>query len=782
MERFQYEYLIDGSDYLVSDVADLLVADAWVDTDGGDVSPPTQPDLQPVYTGQFWEVEVVDPLTGEAWAVTQWDSLNVKWTLGSPASLSLNTISDMAGGPVGATRDIRGNIAYVERRTDLVVYRGGVPYFRGRIMKVDDELTDRGHTISLAATDYSGMLDHRFLQPDDRLTEVFEPNPENIVVWEPTVQWKAEKQVVDSSQNFPTNVYRALNDVPHSRPNEWSLTKAYSTNSDDPDKQADLVAYQGAVYECVEDVEKISEWSASRSYERDELCVEDGQVYRAIGDSGSPVWNEPPGPLGYDDGAYPKGYLVFWTPEQIIGGGAAAPSKGLYRARRDTNGQRPGASTTAHGTNTYWHYHDARPISEGGEGWEASNDVYSQGTFVVHRNDVYYATKNIRATDRIEMTGRDAEGNRIPDTPRDPKAPDELSGVQAGWVRLGFQGSNRNHLPSKSKNYWELDRGEPRWPDQSSHWSNLNLKRPSQDATNWVLEPNPSKWVRRYEQVGQFDIAWDLIEMTQRKLSGDVGIVRAQGAPGNGSDDDGIPAPSAQPGRKRDRTFEDTSTTVSEMISEVGASVDGFDWWVDAERQWWAQTPMRWRDRTRHLALVYGSTVVSMKRGSSYSFFSSVTVEGDRKETSPDTFEVESPTHGRWEVHERISDVKLQSTIRERGDQYLASVGFESSFWQMELAPLVYERADIQLGDVCAFQVDFPPRLDLIGLVRVVDISTRVSAAGDVSVSLGCETVAVSEDQNGATPANGIAFRRIDEIDSLGDTIQRLASRIRRAR
>lgn len=941
-------YLFDGrnGEYLISDLAEKLIAgwyeggsDGSLGPDAGDYS------LDPVYSGQFWEIEVEDPVTGDAWAMTAWDGINVKWGLGRPATLTINTIGETAS-----------DVAYVERRSDLVVYRGGVPYFRGRIMQVNDSLTDRGHQIQLSATDYAGMLDHRFLQPDDRPTKIYEEVPEKVVEWEPTTQWKAGTQVKDPEEQFPNQVYEAKIDVPDSRPSEWSMTKEYSRNLDDSEKNADLVTYQGSVYECVKEIEKISEWSATTSYEINDRCVEDGIIYRAIGDSDAPDWGDGDPVPGYADRCYPKGFFVYWQPDLEIGDGNVRERKGIYRARRDTKAhEKPGANMNAgdgvayeNGSNDAWYYHndaspcdlyfqsrpypgeelkpglgcgekdddgnnpnprnddveavqsvvgaedfsyppfpgvnveqrqqgehvvavqiavgaepvdgDYGPVTEAavqewekdnelpedgivdandwkvmftdepgcfgpateqavkvwksangfpdddavidnvvweamfadqetvenceqdGEKWVAKNDWYFQGTYVVHRGEVYYASKDIRATDRIEVPGEDATGRKNPDIPRDPKAPDELSGQQAGWVRFALKGTNRNHIPSESKNYWKVEANWPEPGSDTTFWKNLNLKRPKLDTGNWKVVPTPFRMVRQYEQVGQFDMAWDLIDMTQKKLSGDMGIVRAQGAPGNGGDDDGLPAPSAKPGRKRDRIFEDVSTTVSELVTECGSTVDGFDWWVDAERQWWAQTPMRWRDRTQHLALVYGSTVHSIKRGSSYSFFSSVTVEGDRKETVPDTFETESPIHGRWEVTERLSDVKKQSAVRERGDQYLASAGFESSFWQMDLAPYVYERADIQIGDVCAFQVDFPPRLDLTGLVRIVDIVVKVTGSGEVKVSVGCETVAMSEDQNGATPANGIQFRRIDEIDSLGDTIQRLATRIRRAR
>jgi hypothetical protein len=777
---------------LISELAEYLIAGEYPYSP---VAPENDGDyrLGPVYTGQFWEVEVEDPATGDAWAMTQWDAINVKWGLGKPATLTINTIGDTAS-----------DVAYVERRSDLVVYRGGVPYFRGRIMQVNDSLTDRGHQIQLSATDYSGMLDFRFLQPADRTTKIIEPVPEKTVVWEPTVQWDEDDEVVDAAETYPNQVFRAKNDVLHDRPSEWSMTKEYSTNADDPDENADLVTYEGSVYECVKDVEKISEWSATKSYERFDLCVEDGVIYRAIGDSDAPDWGDGDVVPGYADRCYPKGFFVYWQPDLEKGDGKERERKGIYRARRDTEAnEKPGADINAedgsayhNGSNDAWVYHndavncawvahlpdESEDCEPGGTRWVSKLDFYYQGTYVVHRGEVYYASRNIRATDRIEVPGKDADGKNFPDIARDPKAPDELSGLQAGWVRFALKGTNRNHIPSESKNYWKVHGDWPIPGSDSSVWKKLDLKRPKLDPTNWELVDLPSRMVRQYKQVGQYDMAWDLIDMTQKKLSGDMGIVRAQGAPGNGGDDDGLPAPSAKPGRKRDRIFEDVSTTISELVTECGSSVDGFDWWIDADRQWWAQTPMRWRDRTQQLALVYGSTVHSIKRGSSYSFFSSVTVEGDRKETVPDTFETASPIHGRWEISERLSDVKKQSTVRERGDQYLASAGFESSFWQMELAPFVYERADIRLGDVCAFQIDFPPRLDLTGLVRIVDISVKVNGNGDVSVSLGCETVAVSEDQNGATPANGIQFRRIDEIDSLGDTIQRLATRIRRSR
>jgi hypothetical protein len=657
----------------------------------------------------FWSLEVEDPVANRAWALTHWEKIGVKWALNKPAVLSVATIG-------GTALDV----SLVERRTDLVLYRAGIAHHRGRLMKVSDDLSERGHVVNLTTIDYSGMLEHRFLQPDDRTTKVVLANPERTVDWEPTVQWKAGTVVADTSEPVTAQLFEALVDVPSTRVKEWSLTGGYTTD--------DLVVFENKIYRAASDVASIREWSSS-SYKLGDQVIYEGVIYDAIGASTAPDWDATGGPDR--NGRYPVNSFVYFVG---VGGGA---KRGLYRARRLTTAGESPATTVA------WELIDTRYDTQ--TSWAA-------GTFVLHAGDVYYASNRIG-----EDKGR----------------PDEKEGRWAGWVKIGIKGTNQNHLPSVAGNYWRPVSVADRVPGTpTSWWQDFTPSKPSDDIMNtnpkWKRVANDSYMARQYQQVGQFDIGWDLIAMTQAKLDGNLGISRATD-----------PAGAWPSGRLRDRTFAEVSQTIADLVSDAGRATDGFEWWVDADRRWHAQTPMRWRDQTSELALVYGATIDAASRSGSGAYFSSATVEGDRKETVAESFERPSPIHGRWEIHERENDVKKQSTLRERADQYLDNANLEASFWKMDLTPGVYARSDIRLGDLVAFQVDFPPRLDLTGLVRIVEIDLTLTGDGAVDVVLGCQTVLADADQNGRTPSNALTINRVDEITGLSDTIARLAARIR---
>ena len=148
-----------------------------------------------------WLLELED-WDGSAWAVPQWDNIQVKFVSNKPATLTVRTIGGTAIDPY-----------LIDRRADLILRRNGQPWFRGRIMEVDDDLTDRAHTIRIHATDYAGVLQHRYLQVDDLDDKVIMPNPDRVQEWSPIESYREGTVVADPTQRFPNQLYEAIVDT-----------------------------------------------------------------------------------------------------------------------------------------------------------------------------------------------------------------------------------------------------------------------------------------------------------------------------------------------------------------------------------------------------------------------------------------------------------------------------------------------------------------------------------------------------------------------------------------
>ena len=270
---------------------------------------------------------------------------------------------------------------------------------------------------------------------------------------------------------------------------------------------------------------------------------------------------------------------------------------------------------------------------------------------------------------------------------------------------------------------------------------------------------------RQYRSTEQTAIAWDLIRLTQSKLGGDLGITRGLGSYG---------------GRGRDRTFVNLGRTIFDLIDDVGRATDGFEWWVDAERVWRVQSPVRWRNRSLDLTLDYGSTVSGVSRKTTTLYYTAVTLEGKDDETQPVTREVRPDERGRWETHLSENEVVLQSTLIERGDDLLAAAGVNLPYFKLTLVPEVLFANDLRIGDVCPLRLGQNDRLGDIGLVRIVEVDMSIDASGGERTVLGVESVSQTENLNAAVPARIAMMNRTDEVTLLSDLLVRLYDQAKR--
>lgn len=392
-------------------------------------------------------------------------------------------------------------------------------------------------------------------------------------------------------------------------------------------------------------------------------------------------------------------------------------------------------------------YDQNRLVVFGGKLWKATIDHEASGS-------PWSKSRSYALGDRVEHNGRVYRGRWVNNKARPP-------GASGAWVRISIA---------------------PFQPGQAAGWVNVTPARPGLDAVNWVNVPNDRYRARRYViendpddsmpvpagRVGlsQEDIAWDLIEMTQAKLNGGLGITRATG--------DNL-------GRQRDRTFPHVSRTIFELIDDVGSATDGFEWWIDADLRWHSQTPVRWRDLRGTMVFDFGTTVLKVGRVSGNDFYSSAVHAGD-DETTPEFVEVESPVRGRWETYLSNRDIVKQSTLRERADTALDRAAQIVPFYRLTLTPGVLRGSNLQLGDVVPLRIDSPPRLDVISLVRVVEIELTITGDGDEQVRVGVETVGEGLGDEPDLNAVGNPFgspQRVDQIRELGDLLARFDGKLR---
>ena len=159
------------------------------------------------------------------------------------------------------------------------------------------------------------------------------------------------------------------------------------------------------------------------------------------------------------------------------------------------------------------------------------------------------------------------------------------------------------------------------------------------------------------------DISWDLIQTTQARTGGNLGITR-----GTGQVTDIINEVIFEPGMK-----------IGAAINMLAEQYDGFDWEIDADLAFNVYAPYRGIDN--NVVLRYGDAVTRVDRSPDASEYgNAVRVTGDTA-LDVETYTAEdiaTRPEGRWERDRGYTDIFSQEVLSQRAEWLLENSGSEA--------------------------------------------------------------------------------------------------------
>lgn len=204
---------------------------------------------------------------------------------------------------------------------------------------------------------------------------------------------------------------------------------------------------------------------------------------------------------------------------------------------------------------------------------------------------------------------------------------------------------------------------------------------------------------RSYSSIEQQAIAWDLINWTQGKTNGNMGITRW------GSE--------VSSGVTRNVTFKFWERRkILDVISEMSALDNGFDFFIDPNKVWKVKSPS-WGVTQTNIVFEYGKNV----SGVSYQHFADNVANvitglgaGDGNDTciSEVTDSSSETTYGLREDSISYSDIKQFANLTAKANEELRIR--KTPRWQPEVAAILDQEFDwtaFDVGDTCLLRVNF---------------------------------------------------------------------------
>jgi len=229
-----------------------------------------------------------------------------------------------------------------------------------------------------------------------------------------------------------------------------------------------------------------------------------------------------------------------------------------------------------------------------------------------------------------------------------------------------------------------------------------------------------------FNNVGQGDIVWGLIQHTQAQPNGDLGITA-------GSLDNTV---------TRDRLY-GIGENLFDIINDLTRVQDGIAWDIDANLQLIVRKFFDYPLRFTPIEL--GSTALSLERPSNAENFANVAiVTGDEQATVPviiGTAGLVQDLRGRWEKVTTLPGEQLQDALDERALGTLDTALSPPSTWKAEISPFRYfSDLELQIGELVAL-VEPPTIAYRRGptaaiLLQVVDRTIIQTADGEFFISV----------------------------------------------
>ena len=227
--------------------------------------------------------------------------------------------------------------------------------------------------------------------------------------------------------------------------------------------------------------------------------------------------------------------------------------------------------------------------------------------------------------------------------------------------------------------------------------------------------------VLTWSAIDQGTIAWDLVDHTQGKSEGDLGITQGLGTTS---------------GTTRDRTIE-VGTKIGEAITSLGRLQNGFEWTINPDLELDRWYPRRGADDG--VQLDYGGLITSLTRTLTPAEFANVVVVGGSNETTPVQGEKSGSygNQGRWEQFRGYPTIKEQDTLDDRADWLLSELALVKPGYACQVTPGAWEGPNhLWIGDTVGLQVtsgrlavDVPQRVVTLGL-EVTDSDNEVLYLG----------------------------------------------------
>jgi microcystin-dependent protein len=224
---------------------------------------------------------------------------------------------------------------------------------------------------------------------------------------------------------------------------------------------------------------------------------------------------------------------------------------------------------------------------------------------------------------------------------------------------------------------------------------------------------------RSFRQADQADIAWQFIADTQAEAGGNLGIVRGA-APATGV--------------LRDRDY-NPGQNVADALTNLGDCLNGFDWEIDANRNFNLFYPQR--GRQTGLVLAYGRDIVEVHRTIDPTRFANAVFYTGANTTTPVETAVTSfdPDIGRWDEQKSDPSVVLQQTVTDQADGELdAASVFDPSF-SVTLAAGSWDPTTLWVGDTAQLIIQ-AGRLNVNMSRRIIQIDVTLDDDGGETVVL----------------------------------------------
>lgn len=231
---------------------------------------------------------------------------------------------------------------------------------------------------------------------------------------------------------------------------------------------------------------------------------------------------------------------------------------------------------------------------------------------------------------------------------------------------------------------------------------------------------------RSYDNEEQFDIAWDLIDHSQDKTGGDVGIVNGSGSPS---------------GVLRDRKF--FGYELSNIHDEIVAMTelqDGFDFEITPEKQFIAYYPMKGDDVDFPLELGKNVATIATQEDAldlANSVYAVGAGDGDATCIANAIDATSRTTYGLLEAVESFTEIKQFTTLQSRANSQLKVLKHP------RITPNIYivlgadqDYYDYVVGDRVHVKADYG-YLQIDDDYRIITMTYQLTNDGREAVTLG---------------------------------------------